>query len=165
MHVRIGAFNQIPLYLEISPLQWFRNRNIIAAIRYKAIFYDQLKAKHEGSISPIPREDLPKDDRFISWMLSFDRIVAQPGFLLLPKINKLFTLWHEYGHSVVSLGDGLGDKSAFYDVYEAMADFYACCKLKLRFDEYTKIYFSPHFDLEKKRTIICFLRNGSINST
>ena len=157
MLIRIGKFNGIPLYLEIfAPHQWFRQlkakRPLIASLGFEPVFYDLLKAKNEGTITSIPRKDLPKDLKYITWTISYKKIVVQPYFLLLPKINKLFVLWHEYGHSVVPLVDEKGYKSSFNEVYEAIASFYACCKLKLHFNEYIKIEnFSPIHKLSLKK--------------
>ena len=147
MHARIGTFNKIPLYLYIpSPLQWFKEllsqRKIIAFIQHDPLYYDQLRAKYEGSISIIPEKDLPKNGQFISWIYK-QKIVVKPYFLLLPKLNKLYVLWHEYGHHIARVHDDEGVTGSFHDVIEAFASFYACCKLKLHFNTYIKIkYFS-----------------------
>ena len=153
MEIRIGSFNKLPVYLNIStPLQWFKQilairKNKMFTIAYlqsKRLYYDQLKAKHEGSISIIPEKDLPKNGQFISWIRSNEKIVVGLYFIFLPKLCKLFTLWHEYGHFIANLHDDEGKESSFYEVIEAIADFYACCKLRLHFDEYVKTSsFSP----------------------
>jgi len=121
MHIKIGNFNKMPLYLNIpSPLklikQIFSKKQQIAYARFEIKFYDQLK-----------------------YIYSNPRIIVYPYYLLLPKLKKSFILWHEYGHCISLLHDEEEDKSSFHDVSEAMADFYACCKLKLHFNEYIKI--------------------------
>ena len=144
MHIRIGQFNKIPLYVDIpGPLRllrqsWGKDRTI-AYFRSRLVFYDQLKAKYEGSIAIIPQKYVKTTPKFITWFRSYDKIVLQPIFFFLPKLNRLFILWHEYGHFVVSLEGNLGDKSHFDVVDEALVDFYACCKLKLHFNQYIKI--------------------------
>ena len=149
MRLRIGKFNKLPVYLNIpAPLQLIREvlrkePQRIAFVQPKFLYYDQLQAKHEGSISIIPEKNIPKNKKYTYAIVSVDKIVVEPRFLLLPKINKLFVLWHEYGHTVMLLSDEEGLKSSFHEVYEALADFYACCKLKLHFNTCIKIiYFS-----------------------
>ena len=149
MHIRIGKFNELPLYINIpTPLQWFKQSQVekdtIAFIQPKIKYYDQLKAKFEAPISIISEKDLSNNHQFSSWVILFERIIVQARFLLLPKLDKLFIFWHEYGHYIAPLYDDEGDRSSFYEVIEAIASFYACCKLKLHFNEYIKIRrFSP----------------------
>jgi len=122
MHIKIGSFNKIPLYLNIpSPLQWFKQ----LFIKEKPIAFLDFKKEHNN------------DEK--SWIFSNHRIIVYPIYLFLPKLNKLFTLWHEYGHSISLLIDDEGNRSSFLDVYEAIASFYACCKLKLHFNMYVKL--------------------------
>ena len=140
--IRIGKFNEMPLFLNIpSPFRWFKQLSSkekpLAYFYSELVFYDQLKAKHEGSI--IPERSFSKNSQFVSCISSNEKIIVQPYFLLLPKLSKLFVLWHEYGHYISLLNDELEDKSAFNDVYEAVASFYACCKLKLHFNTYIEI--------------------------
>jgi hypothetical protein len=75
-----------------------------------------------------------------------DEIFVNFKYLFLSKIAKQFLLWHEYAHH--ALGDTIfhfceeGDidylKSTYY-TREAMADFFACCKLKINFRNYLNI--------------------------
>lgn len=158
MHVKIGIFNKLPVYLNITKAielgKQIANRDSpIAYVQPKFIYYDQIRSKYEGSIKIISENEYPKDNRFISSITSIDEIVVNPIFLLLPKIKKRFILWHEYGHFISTLHDERENESTFHDVYEAIADFYACCKLKLHFNTYMKIRYSSLL-LER----ICFKR-------
>ena len=156
MHLRIGNFNKIPVYLNIpSPLEWFRRLKYgalgIARVRYQFRFYDMLKAKHEDSIeiiSKMPR----RRARYFSYIIHDLKIIVEPFFLILPKKNKLFTLWHEHGHSILALTDGRGFDSPYYSLFEGLVSFYACCKLKLHFNEFMRIKnYSIKDNFQKKR--------------
>jgi hypothetical protein len=150
------------LYLYIpSPLklarQLFGKRKglFIARVKPKPIYYDQIRAKNEGYISIIPEKDFSKNKRFIYAFGSVEKIEVHPYFLLLPKLSRLYTLWHEYGHCVMLMNDDEEEKGSFHDVCEAMADFYACCKLKLHFNTYIKtrnttIYLKERFSIKRK---------------
>jgi tetratricopeptide (TPR) repeat protein len=160
MDIRIGTFNNIPLHISIpAPLELFRQlfvknyRFPIAYVRSEPRFYDQLKAKDEGSISIIPGKEYPIDEKFIADFFLCQKIVVTPYFFLLPKVSRLFILWHEYGHFIAPLNDSEGVESSLYNVYEALADFYACCKLKLHFNTYMETvntHFKDRFRLRKK---------------
>ena len=156
MNIRLGKFNGFPIYLKLyTPFQLFRQykrkKVHLASIEYKAKFYDQLKVKNNGFINCF-QKDPPKNYKYYSSLMSNFKIIVYPYFFILPKLNKLFTLWHEYGHIVALLENEADEKYPFYDVIEAIADFYACCKLKLHFNTYIKIYTEnfPSFKIFKK---------------
>jgi hypothetical protein len=114
MRYLIGKFEELPLYFT------FKCYDIKKGVQ---AFLDYYKFKNYNDEKPL--------------------ITITPFFLFYPKYYKKFILWHEYGHYMMKL-DGEKIKKENPDLYaisDALAEFYACCKYKIHFNEYCKMLF------------------------
>jgi hypothetical protein len=117
LRIRIGTFNGIPLYFHFFPVVFRRSKD--GKRFYIPAFYKDDFYGYNSSIS-----------------ITF-------SFLSLSKYFKNVILWHEYGHHILNIElidvDGKIDKK-LYNIFEALASFYACCKCKLHFNSWREMY-------------------------
>jgi hypothetical protein len=72
------------------------------------------------------------------------------AFLLLPKYLRNIILWHEYGHHILNINPiDYGDEKS-YKLFEAIADFYACCKCKLHFNSWSEMRLNKYEKIKFK---------------